>query len=65
MKKYFAHKGSFKLYEVQKNKIENTKFHLNSEVIAIRRCNRIWGEGNYSLYTFEDYNNKDSYKKIV
>ena len=65
MKKYFAHKGSFNLCEAKEKKIENTKFHLNSEAIAIRRCNRIWGEGNYSLYTFKDYNNKDSYKKIV
>ena len=65
MKKYFAHRGRFNLSEVKNKKIENTRFHLNSEEIAIKRCNRIWGEGKYSLYTFEDYNNNDSYKKII
>ncbi len=65
MKKYFAHRGRFNLSEAKNKKIENTKFHLSSEEIAIKRCNRIWGEGKYSLYTFEDYNNNDSYKKII
>ncbi len=65
MKKYFAYKGDLNLSEAKEKKIENTKFHLNSEEIAVRRCNRIWGEGNYSLYSFEDYNKNDSYKKII
>ena len=65
MKKYFAHKGSVDLSVAMIKKIENTRFHLNSVDIAIKRCDRIWGKGKYSLYTFENYNDSDSYKKII
>ena len=44
--------------------VENTKFHLGSKDIAIRRCDRIWGSGNYKLYTFDDFNNNNSFKEV-
>lgn len=64
MDKYFAYKGSLSLKEAKDIKVENTKFHLGSHEIAIRRCNRIWGVGNYKLYVFNDFNNNKSFKEI-
>lgn len=64
MDKYFAYKGALPLVEAKDKRVENTKFHLGSKDIAIRRCDRIWGEGNYKLYTFDDFNNNKSFKEI-
>lgn len=65
MEKYFAYKGSSSLEEAKQKKIENTKFHLSSREIAIKRCNRIWGNNSFSLYTFEDFNDNSSFTKIL
>lgn len=65
MNKYFAYKGNSSLLEAKKKLIENTKFHLSVNEIAIRRCNRIWGEGNYKLYTFTNFNVESTFKKII
>jgi hypothetical protein len=64
MDKYFAHKGIMTLTEAKDKSVENTKFHLGSKDIAIRRCDRIWGSGNYKLYTFDDFNNNNSFKEV-
>ena len=64
MDKYFAYKGSLPLKEAKDIKVENTKFHLGSSDIAIKRCDRLWGDGNYKLYTFDDFNNNKSFKQI-
>ena len=64
MDKYFAYKGDKGLTEAKLKKVDNVKFHLGSVDIAIRRCNRIWGEGNYKLYRFQDFNNNDTYEMI-
>ena len=65
MDKYFAHRGRRTLAEAKSNSVDNVKFHLNSVDIAIKRCNRIWGEGNFKLYRFKDFNNNDTYEMIL
>ncbi|MAJ90045.1 MAG: hypothetical protein CMD08_02075 [Flavobacteriales bacterium] len=65
MDKYFAYKGKKKLTEAKKSQTDNEKFHLGSVDIAIKRCNRIWGEGNFKLYRFQDFNNNDTYEMIL
>jgi hypothetical protein len=62
--KYFAYKGSLSLKEAKDLKIDNTKLHLNSNEIAIRRCDRIWGKDNYKIYIFEDFNKNSTFKEI-
>ena len=64
MKKFFAYKGNLDLDTAKIKKIDNTKFHLNSIDIAKKRCNRIWGEGNYNLYIFENFNDNKTFLKI-
>ena len=65
MDKYFAYQGHKGLDQAKREKVHNTKFHLGSVDVAIRRCNRIFGEGNYKLYKFQDFNNNDTYEMIV
>lgn len=64
MNKYFAYKGNSNLSDAKKKLVENTKFHLGVDDIAVRRCNRIWGEGKYRLYTFENFNDDNSFVEI-
>lgn len=65
MDKYFAYKGTKKLALAKKSQTDNVKFHLGSVDIAIKRCNRMWGEGNFKLFRFQDFNNNDTYEMIL
>ena len=65
MDKYFAYRGNRTLSESKASPVDNVKFHLNSVDIAIKRCNRIFGEGNFKLYRFKDFNNNDTYEMIL
>ena len=65
MDKYFAYRGNKTLFEAKREQIDNKRFHFGSVDIAINRCNRMWGEGNFKLYRFKDFNNNDTYEMIL
>ena len=65
MDKYFAYRGNKSLIEAKSEEIDNKRFHFGSVEIAISRCNRIWGKGNFKLYRFEDFKNNNTYEMIL
>ena len=65
MDKYFAYKGNKDLSTAKKEEVDSIRFHLGSESIAIKRCSRNWGEGNFKLYRFIDFNNINTYEMII
>ena len=65
MNKYYAYKGDKNLKEARNSEVESLRFHLGSDDIAIKRCNRIWGENKFKLYQFKDFNNSNTFMKII
>ena len=65
MDKYFAYRGVKSLNEAKASQSDSITFHLNSVDIAIKKCVRKWGEGNFKLYRFQNFNNNNSYETIL
>ena len=42
------------------NEVENYSFFTSKTP-----CNRVFGEGNFKLYRFKDFNNNDTYEMIL
>lgn len=65
MNKYYAYKGKKNLKKARDSEVESFRFYLGSNDIAIKRCNRMWGENKFKLYQFKDFNNINTFKKII
>jgi len=65
MEKYFSYVGTHSLEEAKQNNTVNIIFHLSSREIAIKRCDRTWKDKEYSLYTFENFQNNSTFTKII
>ena len=65
LNKYFAYKGNKDLITAKKEEVNSIRFHLGNKDIAIKRCNRNWGEGNFKLYRFIDFNDINTYEIII
>ncbi|NDG53527.1 MAG: hypothetical protein EBY39_10980 [Flavobacteriia bacterium] len=65
MDKYFAYRGVKSLTEAKSSQTDSITFQLNSVEIAIKKCNRKWGEGNFKLYRFQNFNNNNTYEMIL
>lgn len=62
---YYAYSGKKSLIESKSN--QTNSFSMKSQNIdfVIKTCNKKFGEGNYRLYNFTNFNDNKTFKEIT
>lgn len=62
---YYAYYGHTSLEESKKRETNSTSFKAGNDIFAVKLCNKKFGENNYKLFSFIDFNNKSTFNEIV
>ena len=65
MKNYYAFSIKKTLKESKEGQNKSLRFKSGKELFAMKICNSKFGENRFQLYSFENFNDISTFKKII
>lgn len=65
MKNYYAFSIKKTLKESKEGQNKSLRFKSGDEVFAMKICKNNFGENKFQLYSFENFNDINTFKKII
>lgn len=65
MVNYYAYIGEKSLKESKNSQVNSIRLKSASLDFAIKACNKKFGENNFKLYKFDNFNDENSFEMIL